>query len=242
VIPCDKSEWVAAYNLGSLDADEREQFERHLPTCQSCQADLRAYQSLMGELALAVPQVEPPARLRRAILQKTAPAAAQPTQPGRRFSATSWLGQLFQTHRTTWVIASLLVILALIATNVFIVVQYNQRQQAEAMPFHVVILHDASNPQDDLNGMLVISDDGQFGTLITDNLKVLTAQSNYQLWLVKDGTRTSGGVFSVNDAGYGWLKITSKTSLLSYQSFGVTVEPAGGSMAPTGLKVLGGNQ
>jgi anti-sigma-K factor RskA len=110
------------------------------------------------------------------------------------------------------------------------------------MPFHVVILHDASNPQDDFNGMLVISDDGQFGTLITDNLKVLTAQSNYQLWLVKDGTRTSGGVFSVNDAGYGWLKITSKTSLLSYQSFGVTVEPAGGSMAPTGLKVLGGNQ
>jgi anti-sigma-K factor RskA len=242
VIPCDKKEWVAAYVLGSLDADEREVFERHLSTCQSCQAELRAYQSVMDELALAVSQVEPPARLRRAILQKTAPVPLQPQQPVRRSSVSAWIGQLFQVHRTAWAIASLVIILALVFTNIFMVVQYNQRQQAEVTPFHTVILHDATNPLGGLKAMLVISDDGQFGTLISDNLQVLTAQNNYQLWLIKDGTRTSGGVFTVNDAGYGWLKITSKTSLLDYQSFGVTVEPAGGSMAPTGLKVLGGNQ
>ena len=55
MIPCDKSEWVAAYNLGSLDADEREQFERHLPTCQSCQADLRAVVVAGAQSGIPVP-------------------------------------------------------------------------------------------------------------------------------------------------------------------------------------------
>ena len=241
MIPCDKSEWVAGYALGSLDADEREQFERHLSTCQSCQADLRAYQSTLDELAVAAPRVEPPARLRTVILQKATRTTSQPLQTARPASGFAWLVQLFQAHRTTWAIASLVVIVALIFTNVLVVVQYNQRQQAEATPFHFVALHD-TNPQGNGNALLVISDDGQFGTLITDNLKVLVDQNNYQLWLVKDGTRTDGGLFTVNSAGYGWLKIQEKGNLLDYQSFGVTVEPAGGSMAPTGQKVLGGTQ
>jgi len=90
-------------------------------------------------------------------------------------------------------------------------------------------------------GMLVISKDGNYGTLIVENLPPLDQAYQYQLWLIKDGQRTSGGVFSVNEDGYGVLYVLSKKSLISYPSFGITVEPAGGSSSPTGDKVLSGN-
>lgn len=241
MIPCEKSESVAGYALGSLDPEDRQKFERHLATCEACQADLRAYQRVMGELALAAPAVEPSARLRAAILQKAVPArpAPQSLQPARPGSGGSWLGRIFQAHSPAFAVAGLVLIVALVFSNVFLWSQVNQRQQAQATPFHMVTLH-SPDPNNDAKALLVISDDGQFGTLISDNLTILNDQSQYQLWLVKDGTRTNGGLFTVNDAGYGWLKIQSKTSLLEYQSFGITVEPAGGSLTPTGPKVLGG--
>jgi len=55
-----------------------------------------------------------------------------------------------------------------------------------------------------------------------------------------DSRRTSGGVYSVNDEGYGSLWVESNQPLFIHPAFGVTVEPAGGSSGATGIKVLGG--
>jgi anti-sigma-K factor RskA len=60
------------------------------------------------------------------------------------------------------------------------------------------------------------------------------------LWLINEGKRTSGGVFSVMDNGYGVLIVNSSKPLSTYQNFGITIEPFGGSSGPTGDKVLGG--
>ncbi len=51
--------------------------------------------------------------------------------------------------------------------------------------------------------------------------------------------RTDAGVFSVNEEGYGKLHIDLPKGLSAYTGFGITIEPAGGSPAPTGEKVLG---
>jgi anti-sigma-K factor RskA len=59
--------------------------------------------------------------------------------------------------------------------------------------------------------------------------------------LIQDGERTSGGVFSVKQGGYAAKVIYAPLPLADYSSFGVTIEPAGGSPSPTGDKVLGGN-
>jgi anti-sigma-K factor RskA len=89
-------------------------------------------------------------------------------------------------------------------------------------------------------GVIVISADGDHGTLVVDNLPSLQAGKQYQLWLIDDGKRTDGGVFSVDKDGYGSLWVSSPRPLVSYASFGVTIEPQGGSPGPTGQKVLGG--
>jgi anti-sigma-K factor RskA len=59
------------------------------------------------------------------------------------------------------------------------------------------------------------------------------------LWLIQDGERTDGGVFSVNPEGYGSLWVEVPQSLSSFTAFGVSIEPSGGSPGPTGDKVLG---
>ena len=63
----------------------------------------------------------------------------------------------------------------------------------------------------------------------------------YQAWLVQDGKRTSAGTFNVNRDGYGVLLINSGKPVSEYQQLGITVEPAGGSPAPTTPRVIGGN-
>jgi anti-sigma-K factor RskA len=89
--------------------------------------------------------------------------------------------------------------------------------------------------------MLFLSKNGEYGTLMVDHLPPLGQDQQYQLWLIKDGKRTSGGVFSVNLDGYGSLWVTSPEWLANYSALGITIEPTGGSPGPTGAKVLGGN-
>ena len=78
-------------------------------------------------------------------------------------------------------------------------------------------------------------------TLVAEGLPLPGAGRQYQLWLIRDGERDSGGVFSVSPRGYGTLEVSAPLPVGAYQAFGVTVEPAGGSPGPTGPRVLGGS-
>jgi anti-sigma-K factor RskA len=227
------TESIPAFALECLDPEERELVARHLARCPDCQAELRAYQRLVGDLSLAVPGATPPAGLRQKILHKAIAPSLQPvTQPG----ILSRLGHFFRAALPAWGGVSLLLVVALVISNIVAWQQVQSRPNPST--FHVVTLTSTDSSQK-ATALLVISDGGKYGTLVTDNMTVLGSQQQYQLWLIKDGQRTSGGVFSVNSSGYGWLKVESQTSLLDFQSFGVTIEPKGGSAGPTGVKVLG---
>jgi anti-sigma-K factor RskA len=73
-----------------------------------------------------------------------------------------------------------------------------------------------------------------------DGLPSLDEEHEYQLWLIRDGERTSGAIFSTDENSYGGTRIRAPLSLLEYSSVGITIEPAGGSQQPTGERVLGG--
>lgn len=90
------------------------------------------------------------------------------------------------------------------------------------------------------SGVMVISQDGVSSTLVVDGLPALEAGKQYQLWLIRNGQSASDGVFSVAPDGYGMMVVQSSRPLTDYSSFGITIEPAGGSPGPTGKKVLGG--
>ena len=89
-------------------------------------------------------------------------------------------------------------------------------------------------------GFVLISANGDDGALIVDGLPPLGEDQEYQLWLIRDGERTSGAVFSTDERSYAGMRIRAPRSLLEYSAVGITIEPAGGSAYPTGAQVLRG--
>jgi anti-sigma-K factor RskA len=237
---------IPAYALGCLDVEEAFQVETHLTVCAACRAELEAYKATAAQLGLAAPQVQPPLRLKASILRKVAePQTARAAAPRQKIGAPDFWVRLYRSLAASvkntgpiWVGVSALLLIALIASNLVLYKQVQSlRQNSE---FHLVALKGTSNAPN-ASGIMVISQEGLAGTVIVDGLPPLKMAHQYQLWLMKDGKRTSGGLFYVGQNGYGILAVQSPGSLLNYSSFGITVEPAGGSPGPTGQKVLGGN-
>jgi anti-sigma-K factor RskA len=233
------SEMIPAYALDILDPFETRLVAEHLQTCPRCQEELRAYRQVVDDLPLAMVEVEPPPHLKTRIIgqarstRQAPPAVAQ---------ANWWenLKERLSFRTPTWGLVSLALILVLGASNLFLWSRLNRIEQTTSTTLASVPLTSSESiPM--ATGMLVISQDGEHGTLIVDGLPVLDPSQQYQLWLIKDGQRTSGGVFSVDAEGYGSLWIESPRPLVSYQGVGITIEPAGGSPGPTGDRVLGGD-
>lgn len=230
---------LAAYALDCLDVDEKIQVDAHISECQQCRAELQTYQDIVEVLPLAMQENTPPSGLKGQILRSARQSQTRPVAQTR----ASWWEQLAGYLRQTapaWGLASLVLILLLGVNNLFLWQRVNQIESHSQAPFMSVTMT-GTEASPDASGLLVISRDGEHGTLIVDGLAALDPTSQYQLWLIRDGQRTNGGVFSVDQEGYGSLWISSPRPLASYASFGITVEPAGGSPGPTGEKVLGGD-
>jgi anti-sigma factor RsiW len=220
---------LPAYALGVLGEDETTRVATHLTDCPACQAELRAYRAVADRLPFAAPEVQPPARVRRALMERVAP---RPVAPGWRASPGSRAPRLI----SAWGVVSL-VLLVVLGSGVVLLWQQLSRPPAGPMR-EVQLAGMAAAPE--ATGLLVISANGRYGTLIVDHLPPPNARSQYQLWLNRDGQHVNGGVFSVNDDGYASIPVLAPEPLVNFSSFGVTIEPAGGSPSPTGERVLSG--
>jgi anti-sigma-K factor RskA len=157
-------------------------------------------------------------------------------KPSLLASLRAWLFAPGMTMR----VAVMAVIVVLVASNVLLWTQVNQLSQMNKHGYASVLL-DSTDNNPEKTGMVVYTSDGRYGFLVVNGLDTLDESQQYQLWLIKDGERTSGGIFSVGRSGYHVLEIKSKIRLDTYDGFGITIEPAGGSPGPTGDRVLDGS-
>jgi len=146
---------------------------------------------------------------------------------------------VFILRSPAWGAVSIVLVLVLFASNLFLWQRLNVLERTSHNALITVELQ-GTEFRPEAAGMLVMSDDGDYGVLIVDGLPRLDNTKQYQLWLISDGEKANGGVFSVNQEGYGNLLVASSKPLTEYSTFGITVEPEGGSPGPTGVKVLGG--
>jgi anti-sigma-K factor RskA len=229
---------LSAYALGSLDQEEAVQVAEHLATCPTCRAELASYQAVVDHLALAAPDAAPAPELKQRILGGIQTPHTEPAS-GPGLSWWQRIAGMFRRASPAWGFASLVLVLVLVLSNLWWWQRSNRDEPMVTPGGMQIIAMVGTEEAPDATGTLVISDDGEYGTLVVDGLPQLDQEYQYQLWLIRDGQRTSGGVFSVNLEGYGALWISSPEPLSSYPAFGITVEPAGGSPGPTGDKVLG---
>lgn len=251
-------ESIPAYLLDAVDDAERASIDDHLPHCPDCAHLILEYQPLMEILPYAAEQVEPRPELKYRVLAATADArerrrvVARPRAlaPPRTAGLLDWLSSLLRGPALVG--AALLLVLALGLWNFSLQNQMAQQsaelsRQREFMtmlaysdgtPKHLAGTDAAAQAVGRLYGGY---DDNSF-VVVTYDMPRLPADKVYQLWLIDaSGKRTSGGIFTVDDHGRGWLFSQAPQGLGNYRSVGVTVEPTGGSPGPTGAKMLGGN-
>ncbi len=82
------------------------------------------------------------------------------------------------------------------------------------------------------NVRVFYSPDGKTALFIVSNLPKLSADKDYQVWLIKDKLPLPSSVFDTNDDGTVRFVVESDEPFSAFQNLGITVEPAGGRPTP----------
>ena len=196
-------ELAAGYVLGALEPDDEHLFQQHLGGCSVCEANVRELEAVVGELAYAVPPVEPPdtlwAGIRREIRPEAArrtvlpaPAAGAEGRPGARAGG-----------RGLRLLPGLAAAAAIVVVVVLSLWNLNLRDENTVYRERVAALERATALANDPNASLVSLDDApgpegaqatviassreDRGVLIVDNLPPLQRNRVYELWGVPQG-------------------------------------------------------
>jgi anti-sigma-K factor RskA len=237
------TELIPAYAVSCLDVAESLQVARHLASCAACQAELSRYEAVVDQLSLAVPEAEPTVDLKARLLDQIERPSVEPAAATTAVSRPHWWPPVWWPKVRSlagpawWRPAVALLLLLLLVSNLFLWHQLN-RALLTANDFQYILL-EATEASPGARGLIVVNESGQSGTMIVDGLPLLDDSQQYQLWLLGNGEREDGGVFSVYRSGYYAMLIHAPESLDQYTGFGITIEPVGGSPGPTGARVLG---
>lgn len=230
------------YALGIVPDEQSAAIEEHLATCRECAAILEEYREVeRGLLQLSEP-VEPPKRIRARLIEATA------SKP----ESTSWFDRLLPQVRSRIAVSAILVLLVisnLLLLNQTLSLQDQIERLSEKQQTSEVALAIANYPNAQIAG---IEGEGVGGTFVYDpglrfaaayvwGLSELTSEETYQAWLISaDGSRTDAGLVQADpDSRFVMIIVQSPSPFSEFVGFGMTIEPAGGSEAPTGEKVLG---
>lgn len=227
-------EALPLYALGNLDEKEARMVRAHIAGCHLCRQELDAFQMVADQLPLAVPEARPSRDLSYRLMERIQSLnLRKPAQPvGWRFP-----GRLLPVGA----LAGIFLIILLAFSNFLLWQKLNDLEVLTGpLGMRAIALgNTAAAPS--ASGFVIMGADGQNGVLVVDKLPPLEATREYQVWLVRDSSYTGGPVFAVDETGYRGVRLQAPDSLLSYSAVWVTIEPVGGSPAPTGEQVLNGS-
>ena len=254
-------ELLPAFSLGALDSGDTHEVEGHLAGCALCRDVSGADVWATNQLAYSISLVEPPKRLREQILSRLSDGEAGPLTH-RGANALSGLAKVARlpkvwSGRAAIAAVAVLPALALVfwithlqarvgrledQNNMLAVPMGGGPYVMGQMPFSnqgiFRLTPTGAAPQ--ARGFMVASSDGTSGFLFVHGLPPLPSPEAYQLWLLRDGEKSSGGIFSVDDEGYGVVTVTIPESISSYKAIGIIAGPVSDNAEILGTTVLEG--
>jgi anti-sigma-K factor RskA len=236
---------AAGYVLGSLDPDERREFESHVAGCAECAAEVVSLRPVLVALATAVPQVTPRAELRDRVL-----AAAEGREAGLKRGAGAF-HERKSAAALLWLPLAAAIVIAVAAAVYAVrlqrqVVELQARfDQAQAT---TAVLAAPDLARIDLQGQPVAPDararalwSRSRGLVFTAaNLPPAPAGRAYQVWVVTAQAPISAGLLTPDSSGIGTQYYMTPADIAPPVAVAVTLEPAGGVPAPTGERYLVG--
>lgn len=242
-------ELLPAYALGALDERERAIVQAYLDRYPELRAEVARYGGVLHSLAATVPQRTPPASLKASLIAQ----AQRTSRPPARRSIGDRLLDAFLGPRFVWGVVSgvLLLLLSLFAVQTArLSAQVARLERVLGEQQRLVRLLATGSEQLTLNGTdaapqavaVVRYNPGErWAALEAHRLPPLPESRTYQLWLTNAaGERWSGAMFRPDDAGSAVALVWCPQPMDEILRFGVSIEPFGGSPAPTGPNVLRG--
>lgn len=213
-----------AYAVDALDELERERFKRHLADCVECQVEVESLRATSAVLAETT-AVAPPPELRERLMSEIRTVRPLPPQvpaPRSRFRRP-WLG-------LTMVAASVILVLGGAGIVVW---QQSQTPDVVSVSDQVLQADDAERYRLELSGAeatLVRSESKGKAVLVTKDMPPAPEGSVYQIWWQDEtDSMVSAGLMP---QGSDQTVVLDGDATLA-KGAGITVEPAGGSSAPT---------
>jgi hypothetical protein len=233
---------LGGYLLGTLDAEGRETFERHLAGCLSCRRELEGLRGMPALLGQAGDPVEVPAGLGSRVLG----AIAREPGPGRpRLPLDRTAGPRSARSRPSvpWALgaAAALVIAFLAGLGLGRGLPTGGQPAPAAQTVHLVAADGGA-----ASGLATIrsASTGRVIELAVRNLPPPPAGRFYTCWLVADDDtlqhqeRISVGSFTTAPDGSATVRWETAADLQRYPHVGVTLEPDNGNPLRQGPKVL----
>lgn len=222
----------AAYALDALDDRERAAFEAHYATCEICRTDVREMRAAAAELA-TLTAGEPPADLRAKVLAEIATTRQLSPLP-------SPVVRLADRRRSRPVMAALAVAAAAVCFVVGALVVGGRGgddfgDEVAAMMLEPGVGVAQLSGEDGASFTVVW--DGERAAVMADGLRAADPGTGYELWLIDDaGQPRPMRLLADADGGEvrAFLPFAGELAGVEPTAWGVTIEPDGGSDAPTG--------
>ncbi|HTI34551.1 MAG TPA: anti-sigma factor [Miltoncostaea sp.] len=221
---------IAPVALGAAAPHEIARVEAHAKECAVCGEELAALRSAADVLAVAVPQHDPPPSLKDALMstvraeaaeragEEPAEAPARPRERRRR----RFLGM------PAWPAAAALATIVALALAIGLV-RSTSGGSDDGRATTIAMTAGPAAP--DVTGTVLYVPDQDTAVVELSDLPPLKAGDAYQLWIVRNGTPTSAGLFA--SSGPAEAR-TVATGLQDGDALAVTAQPATSRTAPQG--------
>lgn len=216
---CDEAEdLIGAYVLGALPFESLADIGEHLATCGN-HPDAAELQRVASSLALAAPEMDPPPTLKARLMDAVRAEAGQAEARDRGQGLLRGLQRLVARPAFPYALAGSL------AVAVVAVVISNFGGSTGPDTATVTL----SGAGEESAVVHLLEDD--IVVIEVDGLDPVSTDQTYQAWVITGDKPASLALF--NTTSQGEALATTRADLSGADAIAVTVEPAGGSLAPT---------
>lgn len=217
---------------------EHDRFSRHLRRCQACQDEVRGLQEVATSLGFAV-AAEPPATMRARVLAAVGRTRQLPPQRRSR-------PRLQSRHIVPPRLVAAVAAAALVAIAVLAIVQLDterQLSQARQQSHAIAVVLGAPDARiltqsTAVGGVTTVIESEALRQLVvtTTGLPLPPGGKVYELWLIGPRRTESAGLLPAATAGR--TEPVLATGLVPGDELAMTVEPAGGTSAPSTTPIV----
>ena len=235
-------ELATVFVLGADVPEERDLYEAHLAGCELCRQLVAQFQSTTELLSEALGEEEAsPALKGRILAQARRELAMEEPSLSKGLRWPAWI----RPKPLGFGAAVAAVLVGIVAWNVILQVRladrgdvvFEQQQFIDAIAQGGQVFRLAgTEAEPDATAALVQAPETDRSILVVRDLPKLPRGREYQVWRIKDDVPAGAGTFA--SLGEREQLFTLSTDFSGADAIGVSVEPAGGSFAPTGDIVL----